>query len=178
MSHDSIRNKALVQFPNGKMMLLCEVSCSNVTDWNGKRCWDKCLIHPKETLYWTKESLKKEQTDYVERQLSWLRDFRMEEVKRGYAQKYEEPTLDSYDYCGTVFPGGSRIRNGKAFYGGRPVAAEEYFSRWDAPKRIEFNSCDKDLKTTYRESFDILRADLDECYQDAKKYGQVYIGIH
>lgn len=179
MSHDSLRNKALVAFPNGKMLLMCEVSCSNVTDAYGKRVWDKHLVHPKDTLFYTKESLKKAQTDYVEGQLSWLRDFHMEEVKRGYREKYEEPTLDSYDYCGTVFPGGSRIRNGRAFYGGRPMKAEEYFASWDVPKRIRFSAYDKDNKRVYEESYDILRYDLDECYKDAlREHGQVYISLY
>lgn len=178
MSHDSLRNKALVEFPDGKLLLLCEVSSSNVTDWRGKRCWDKCLIHPKGTLYWTKESLKKEQTDYVERQLSWLRDFNKEWYKKGYVDHYEEPTLDSYDYAGTVYPGGSKIRNGRAFYGGRSQKAEEYFANWGAPKRIEFSCYDKDMHTTYRESFDILRADLDDCYKDAMQHGKVYISLY
>lgn len=179
MSHDSLRNKALVQFPDGKLMLMCEVSCSNVRDWRGKRCWDKAVVHPNGTLFYTKETLKIAQREYVERQLEWLRNYNRESVERGWAEKYEEPTLDSYDYCGTVFPGGSRIKNGKAFYGGRPQKAEEYFGYWDAPKRITFSSYDKDFNKTYEETYDILRSDLDECYKDALNVNKnVYISIH
>ena len=179
MSHDSIRNKRLVEFPDGKLMLFCEVSCSNVTDWNGKRVWDKHLMHPKGTLFYTKETLKKEQADYVEHQLAWLRDFYMEEVKRGYREKYEEPTLDSYDIGGTVFPSGSRIRNGKAFFSGRStIKAEEFFGQWGAPRKIEFTAYDKDFNCIYKNEYDILAADVDEAYQDALKVkNQVYIGL-
>lgn len=177
MSHDSLRNKSLVLFPNGKLMLLCEVSDSSVRDWRGKRCWDKCLIHPKDTLFYTKESLKAAQTEYVERQLQLMREHARFEVEHGWATEYVEPTLDSHDYGGTVFPGGSRIRNGKAFYGGRPIKAEEYFPKWDAPKRIKFSVYGKGTSVAYEESFDILRADLDECYKDAQKHGHVYISI-
>ena len=180
MSHDSIRNKRLVEFPNGKLMLLCEVSCSNVTDWRGKRCWDKHLIHPEGTLYYTKDTLKQAQTEYVERQLELMRNFSKHEVEHGWATEYREPTLDSYDYYGTVFPGGSRIRNGKSFYGGRPIKAEEFFSRWDSPKRIEFTAYDKDFHCIYRVATDILKANLDDYYHDALNANKsaVYISIH
>lgn len=182
MSHDSIRNKKLVQFPNGKMMLFAEVSCSNVTGWDGKRVWDKHLFHPKGSLFFTKESLKEAQNKYVEKQLDWLRSYGKERVEKGWSTTYEEPTLDSYDYCGTVFPGGGRIRNGKAFFSGRcPQKTEEFFSGWDAPKTITFSCYDKDFHRTYEETFDILRADLDECYTDAIKANSpidVYISIH
>ena len=178
MSHDSLRNKHLVVFPNGKMMLFCEISDSSIRDWKGRRVWDKCLFHPKGTLYYTKESLKQAQTEYVDRQLQLMRDFNKKEVEWGYAKEYKEPTLDSYDYGGTVFPGGSRIRNGKAFYGGRPIKAEEFFGRWDAPKRIQFTAYDKDMKCIYNESVDILKADLDDYYHDALEANKtVYIDV-
>lgn len=182
MSHDSLRNKNLVQFPDGKMLLFCEISCSNVTGWDGKRVWDRHLMHPKDSLFYTKETLKQAQVEYVDKQLEWLKAYNKERVEHGYAKEYEEPTLDSYDYCGTVFPGGSRIRNGKAFFSGRcPQKAEEFFSGWDAPKTITFSCYDKDFHRTYEETFDILRADLDECYTDAIKANSpmdVYISIH
>jgi hypothetical protein len=179
MSHDSIRNKNLVQFPDGGMMLFCETSCSNVTSWDGKRCWDICLFHPQGSLFYTKETLKQEQENYVNNQLETLRKWNKESYERGWAKNYEEPTLESYDYGGTVFPCGSKIKHGRAFFSGRKtVKAEEFFGSWDAPKRITFSCCDKDYKTTYEETFDILRADLDECYKDALKKGTVYIGIH
>ena len=177
MSYNSIRNKALVEFPNGKLMLLCEISDSSTRDLSGRRVWDKGMFHPKGTLFFTKESLKQEQSDYVERQFSNMREMNRLEVERGYASEYIEPSLDSYDYNGTRWPGGSRIRNGKAFFSGRPIKAEEYFRRWDAPRRIHITAYDKDKKT-YEDTFDILRADLDECYQDALAKGNVYIGIH
>jgi len=180
MSYDSIRNKRLVEFPNGKLMLFCEVSSSNVRDSFGKRCWDVCLDHPKDSLYYTKESIKERQDDYVQKQLDLCRDFRKEEVNRGYAEEYIEPTLSSYDFYGTVFPGGSRIKNGKAFYSARKtIKAEEFFGKWDAPKRITFKCYDNDFNILYDETFDILRADLDDCYHDAQKeHKNVYIKIH
>lgn len=178
MSYDSIRNKALVEFPDGKLMLFYEVSCSNVTDAYGKRCWDKALMHPKGTLFYTKETLKQAQTEYVETQLKLMRDFSKFEVKNGWAKEYKEPTLDSYDYNGTRFPGGCRIRNGKSFYGGRPKKAEEFFGKWDAPSRIVLTAYDKDFNCIYNEAVDILKADLDEYYHDAlKEHKQVYIGV-
>ena len=177
MSHDSIRNKALVQFEDGRLMLLCEVSCSNVYRWDGKRVWDKCLVHPDNTLFYTKESLKKAQTDYVEKQLKWLRDFNKEWYDKGYVDHYEEPTVESPDYCGTVFPGGSRVRNGRAFYGGRSIPAEEYFSKWDCAKRIEFSVTDRNMKTIYSKTYDLREPNLDEKYREACKHGHVYIGI-
>lgn len=176
MSYDSFKNKALVQFPNGKMMLFAEVSASNVTDWNGKRCWDKCMFHPEGTLYYTKETLKAEQTKYVEEQLQHLREFSKFEVEKGYAEKYEEPTLESINYCGTVWPSGRKIKHGKAFFGGRPKSSEEFFGKWDSPRRITFVAYNKD-DVVYRETFDILREDLDDCYAEAMKYGKVYIDI-
>lgn len=179
MSHDSLRNKRLVEFPNGKLMLFCEVSDSSVRDWRGKRCWNKALFHPKGTLFYTKDTLKAAQAEYVERQLNLMREHAKFEVEHGWATEYVEPTLDSYDYGGTVFPGGSRIRNGKAFYGGRPIKAEDFFSRWDAPKRIEFSAYDKDFKCIYKVATDILKADLDDYYQDALNANKanVYISI-
>lgn len=177
MGHDSIRNKKLVIFPDGKMMLFCEVSDSRTFDWKGKRVWDKCLIHPKGTLYYTKDSLKAKQAEYVDHQLEMLREHSRFEVEHGWSKEYVEPTLDSYDYNGTVFPGGSRIRNGKSFYGGRPVRAEEYFREWDSIKSITFGLYEGgDYKRI--DTYDILRADLDECYQDIlRDYGSVSISV-
>lgn len=178
MSYDSLRNKALVEFPDGKLMLFCEVSASNVTDWKGKRVWDKCLVHPTGTLYYTKETLKEEQVNYVNRQLENMRNFSLYEVAHGYAKEYVETTVESYDYNGTRFPSGCRIKDGRAFYGGKPKKAEEFFGKCGAPKRIIFSAYDKDFKCIYRESYDILRADLDECYQDAlKENGCIYIDV-
>lgn len=179
MSYTSIRNKRLVEFPNGKLMLLCETSDNNVRDWRGRRCWSKWIMHPKGSLFWTKESLQKEREDYVARQFELLREFNRYEIELGYATEKVEPTLESYDYCGTVWPGGSKIKNGRAFYGGRPIKAEDYFATWEAPKRIRLSTTDKDFNTTWEETYDILREDLDECYVDAlNEHGQVWIGIN
>ena len=108
MGYDSIRNKALVEFPNGKLLLMCEISDSRTFDCHGKRCWDRTLFHPKGTLFYTKETLKAEQTAYVERQINNMREFNRLEVERGYATEYIEPTVESYDYNGTRWPGGCR----------------------------------------------------------------------
>ena len=179
MSHYSFRNKHLVLFPNGKLMLLCEVSDSCIRNWNNKRVWDKCLIHPKDSLYYTKETLKAEQDKYVEHQLQWLRDFHRDEVEKGYAREYVEPTLESHDYGGNVYPGGSRIKNGKSFYGYRPERAEDFFARWDAPKSINLSTTDKDFNTTWKETYNIQRADLDDIYAEVQKaHGKVWIGIN
>ena len=168
MSHDSYRNKKLVEFPNGKMMLLCEVSCSNVSDAYGRRVWDWALHHPKDTLYYTKETLAQQREDYVKNQLEMLRSFNQWEIENGFATEVKEPTLESYDYYGTVYPGGSRVKNGKAFYGGRPIKAQEFFEKWDSPKRITFICYDSHtFERTYEETYDLVRADLDDCYKDA-----------
>ena len=179
MSHDSLRNKQLVEFPDGKLLLFCEVSDSSIRGWNNKRVWERCLIHPKGTLFYTKETLKQEQTDYVNRQLEWLRSFHKQQVEQGWENEYVEPTLESYDYGGTVFPGGSKIKNGRAFYSGvHTIKAEEFFAQWDSPRRIIFSAYDKDFKCIYNVDYDILASDVDECYQDALKANKkVYIDI-
>lgn len=174
MSHDSLRNKALVQFPDGKMLLLCEVSCSNVTGWDGKRCWDGIVVHPDDSLFFTKETLKQKQNDYVDEQLQLLRDFNKSEVENGWATEYKEPTLESYDYCGTVYPGGSKIKNGKAFYGGRPKAIDEYSNEWNSVKRIKLTVYEKGMKTAFDESYSINDPELDAHYRKAKELGTVY----
>ena len=167
MSYDSIRNKKLVEFPNGKLMLICEISSSNVRDAQGKRCWDKFLIHDKGSLFFTKDSLKKKQNDYVEQQFKMRRTHNEEARERGYVDDITEPSLESYDFFGTVFPGGSKVKNGKAFYSGRKtIKAEEYFAEFDSPRRIRFTAYDGNFKRIYEDSYDILRADLDECYRD------------
>ena len=177
MSHDSIRNKKLVIFPDGKLMLFCEVSDSRTYDLRGRRCWDKTLIHPKDSLFYTKETLKATQKKYVDEQLQMMRDHSKWEVEKGYAKEYVEPTVDSYDYNGTRWPSGCRIKNGRAFYGGKPIKAEDYFSKWDAIKHITFGRYE-DGKYKVIDTYDILRADLEECYQDIlRDYGTVYIDV-
>ena len=179
MGYDSLRNKDVVKFPDGKMLFFAEVSDSRTFDWRGRRCWDRILIHPKGTLFWTKESLKQKQDEYVEQNLESLREFSRYEVENGWAKEYKEPTLDDCNYAGTVFPGGRKIRNGKAFYScGRPVDAAEYFGRYGSPRRIIFTAYDKDFKEIYRNDYDILAVDVDEAYNDALKENRtVYIDV-
>lgn len=179
MSHDSIRNKNLLKFSDGRLMLIAQVSCSNVTDWKGNRCWDWTLFHPEGSLFFTEETLKARQTEYVEHQLSMLRDHSEWEVKNGFAQAYVEPSIESYDYCGTVWPGGSRIKNGRAFYGGRPTKAEDFFAEWGNPEEITFETWDKDMNTVAKATYNILRNDLDALYEEfQKENGKCYIGIN
>lgn len=169
MSHDSVKDKELVGFPDGRMMLFCKISDSSLRDAYGKRVWTVCIIHPDDSLFWTKETLKQKQTEYVEKQLENLKAFNLYEYKNGYAKEYKEPTLDSYDFNGTVFPGGSRIRNGKAFYGGRPMNAAEYFERWETPKGLVFKTYDKDFHLVNEEWHDILEDNIDDLYVEYKK---------
>lgn len=179
MGYDSLRNKEVVKFPNGKLMMFAEVSDSRTFDCRGRRCWDRILIHPKGTLFWTKESLKKEQEEYVERNLESLREFSRYEVANGWAKEYHEPTLDDCNYAGTVFPGGRKIRNGKSFYSARKtIDAAEYFGRWNSPRCIIFTAYDKDFKEIYRNDYDILAVDVDEAYEDALRENKsVYISL-
>ena len=178
MSHDSYRNKHLLKFSDGRLMLLAEVSCSNVTDWRGRRCWDWVLFHPKDSLFYTKETLKARQTEYVNNQLDSLRDYSKRQVERGWAKEYEEPTVESYDYNGTVFPGGSRIKNGRAFFGGRPEKAEEFFAQWENPDEITFKTYDKNGSTDASAKYSITRNDLDFLYAEfMEENGPCYVGI-
>ena len=178
MGYDSIRNKALVEFPNGKLMLFAEVSDSRTYDCRGRRIWDMTLFHPKESLFYTKESLKARQKEYVDRQLEMLREFSRNEVEQGYAKEYVEPDVNSYDYYGTRWPSGCRVKNGRAFYGGKPIKAEEYFGNWKSPKRISFGLY-KELKYYPLESMDILNAGIDDYYKElVNQYGGVILSIH
>lgn len=179
MGYDSLRNKEVVKFPNGKLMLFAEVSDSRTFDCRGRRCWDRILVHPKGTLFWTKESLKEKQEEYVKEQLEALRNFSKWEVENGWAKEYKEPTLDSYNYAGTVYPGGSRVKNGRSFYSARKtIDAAEYFGRWNSPRRIIFTAYDKDFKVIYKNDYDILAVDVDEAYQDALAENKsVYISL-
>lgn len=184
MSHDSLRRKEVVKFPNGKMMFFCEISDSSLREWNGNRIWEKALVHPKGTLFYTAEVLKEEQTKYVEDNLKSLREFNRRAVETGWADRYEEPTVDDINYAGTVFPNGRKIRDGRSFYScKKTIDAAEYFGRWDSPKTITFTIYDKDFKELYKNYYDILAVDVDEAYQDAleegKKLGRpVYISLH
>lgn len=179
MGYDSLRNKEVVEFPNGKLMFFAEISDSRTFDHRGKRVWDRILIHPKGTLFYTKESLKKEQTEYVERNLERLRQFSRYQVETGWEKEYHEPTLDDINYYGTVFPSGRKIRNGKSFYSaGKTIDAAEYFGRYGSPRRIIFTAYDKDFKETYRNDYDILAVDVDEAYEDALTENKtVYISL-
>ncbi|SFU37520.1 hypothetical protein [Butyrivibrio sp. INlla21] len=179
MGYDSLRNKEVVKFPNGKLMMFAEISDSRTFDDRGRRIWTKILVHPDGTLFYTKESLKKTQTEYVERNLKKLREFSRNEIATGWAKEYHEPTLDDDNFAGTVFPGGRKIRNGKAFYSARKtIDAAEYFGRYDSPRRIIFTAYDKDFNETYRNDYDILAVDVDEAYEDALKENKtVYISL-
>ena len=179
MSYDSYRNKRLLRFPDGRLMLLAQQSESNVTDWRGRRIWDWVLFHPEGSLFFTTETLKSKQTEYVERQLSMLRDHSEWEVKNGFAQAYVEPSIESHDYFGTVWPGGNRIKNGRAFFGGRPTKAEDFFAEWGNPEKITFETWDKDMNTVAKATYNILRNDLDALYEEfQEKNGKCYIGIN
>lgn len=177
MSYTSVRNKQLIEFPDGKLMLLSECSDNNVRDERGQRCWDMSLWHPKGTLFFTKETLKQERENYVEHQFELLRDFSRLEVERGWAQEYKEPTLDSIDYNGTVWPGGRKIKNGRAFFGGNPKRIEDYSREYNAARRIIFDVCDDHYNTLFREDYKLTDEDLDERYNEAMKKGKVFIGI-
>ena len=178
MGYDSLRNKEVVKFPNGKMLIFAEVSDSRTFDWRGRRCWDRVLIHPKGTLFYTKETLKQEQKEYVEKNFEWLRDFNKSQVEKGWATEYVEPTLDDINYAGTVFPSGRKIKDGRSFYSCRKtIDAAEYFSRHS--QRIVFTAYDKDFHEIYRNDYDILAVDVDEAYQDALRENPkgVYIKV-
>ena len=177
MGYDSIRNKKLIVFPDGKLMLFAEISDSRTYDWRGRRCWSKTLFHPKDSLFFTTEALKATQKAYVEHQLKMMRDHSKWEVEHGYAKEYVEPTVESHDYNGTRWPSGCRIKNGRAFYGGKPIKAEDYFGKYGAIKRITFGRYEG-IEYKVIDTYDILRADLDECYQDMlRDYGTVYIDV-
>lgn len=179
MSYDSYRNKHLLEFEDGRLMLIAEVSCSNVRDWNGKRCWDWVLFHPEGSLFYTKETLKARQKEYVEEQLDMLRNFARYEVENGWAKEYVEPTVDSCNYYGTVWPNGRKVKDGRAFFGGKPVNAEEFVSHWGNPKRIKFVTYDKDMRVKTTESHDMLTNDLDALYFTFERLnGKCYIGIN
>lgn len=174
MGYDSLRNKNLVRFTDGRMLLLAEISDSRTFDWRNRRVWNWTLFHLNGTLFFTEESLKETQKNYVERQLQSLRDSRRREVETGWATEYIEPTIEDHDYNGTRFPGGSRIKNGRAFYGGKPQNAEEFFAQWASPKKIHLSNSDG----SYSEYYSLTDPDLDEIYKAAQaKYKTVYIGI-
>lgn len=179
MGYDSLRNKEVVKFPNGKMLFFAEISDSRTFDYRGRRCWDRILIHPKGSLFYTKESLKEEQKKYVEDNLKSLREFSKYEVEHGWTKEYKEPTLDSINYAGTVFPSGRRIKHGKAFYScGKTIDAAEYFGRYSSPRTIIFTAYDKDFKEIYRNDYDLLAVDVDEAYKDALEVNnQIYISF-
>lgn len=178
MGYDSYRNKQLLKFPNGNLMLLAQVSDSRTFDWRGQRIWTWVLFHPEGSLFYTPETLKARQTEYVESQMQLLRDFNNYEVENGYAKEYREPTVEDKDYFGTVFPGGSKVKNGRAFFGGRPHKAEDFFSQWGNPEEIIFETCDKDMNTVAEAKYNIMRADIDDCYREfIEENGKCYIGI-
>lgn len=179
MSYDSYRNKNLLLFPEGKLMLIAEVSCSNVTDWRGRRVWDWVLFHPEGTLFYTKESLKARQTEYVEEQLKLMRSHRKFEIENGFVSEYVEPTEESINYFGTVFPTGRKIKDGRSFYGGRPKKAETFVAEWGNPESISFEAFDKDMKTIDKATYNIMRKDLDALYNDfVEENGKCYIDIN
>jgi hypothetical protein len=179
MSYDSYRNKHLLQFDDGKLMLIAEVSCNNVRDWKGRRVWDWVLFHPEGSLFYTKETLKTRSKEYVEEQLQLMRDFSRHEVETGWAKEYVEPTVNSDNYYGTRWPSGKKIKDGRAFFGGRPTSAEEFVSVWGNPERITFETCDKDWKTIAKETYNIMRKDIDSLYAEfVEANGKCYIGIN
>lgn len=180
MGYDSLRKKEVVRFPNGKMMFFAEVSDSRTFDWRGRRVWDRIIVHPEGTLFYTDETLKEEQTKYVEDNLKSLREFNHHQVDTGWADKYIEPTVDDINYAGTVFPTGRKIRDGRAFYSCRnTIDAAEYFSRWDSPRTITFTVYGEGFKEIYKNSYDILAVDVDEAYQDALDVSKsVYLSFH
>ncbi len=174
MSYDSYRNKNLVKFSNGRILLLAEYSDSRSFDEYNRRVWNWHVFHPIGHLFFTEKSLKDFQKKYVEHQLEMKREFRKYEVEKGYAAKYIEPTIDDHDYNGTRYPSGSRIKDGRAFYGGKPKNAEEFFSRWGSPRKIHLSNKDN----SYSEYYDLTNPELDSIYKDAiEKYGTVYIGV-
>ena len=76
------------------------------------------------------------------------------------------------------FPGGSKIKNGKAFYGGRPKKAEDYFREWNSVKRVRFTVFDKDCKSIYEASYHLATDDIESGYKKAMEYGQVYTSTY
>lgn len=179
MSYDSVRNKKLLKFSDGRLMLIAQVSASNVTDWRGRRCWDWVLFHPEDSLFFTKETLKAKQTEYVERQLELMREHSSFEVEHGFAKEYVEPSIESYDYYGTRWPGGCRIKNGRAFYGGMPTKVEDFIKVWGNPETITFETWDKDMHTVAKATYNILRNDLEALYEEfQEENGKCYIGIN
>ena len=186
MGYDSLRNKEVIKFPNGKMLFFAEVSDSRTFDYRNRRIWDKILIHPKGTLFYTKESLKAEQDRYVEEQFKLLSEFSKHAVESGWTEEYREPTLDDINYYGTVFPSGRRVRHGKSFYScGKTIDAAEYFGKvkekYYGPMipMITFKVYGKDFKEIYKNDYDILAVDVDEAYQDALQVSNnVYLSFN
>lgn len=86
MSYDSLRNKHLLKFPDGRLMLIAEISDSRTFDWRGRRCWDWTLFHPEGSLFYTPEQLKECQRHYVEHQLELMREHSKWEVENGFAR--------------------------------------------------------------------------------------------
>jgi len=96
----------------------------------------------------------------------------------GGQQNIQNLLLIAMTIAELFFPGGSKIKNGKAFYGGRPKKAEDYFREWNSVKRVRFTVFDKDCKSIYEASYHLATDDIESGYKKAMEYGQVYTSTY
>lgn len=107
MSYYSYRKKCYIEV-NGLIFPLVKYADSSVRTWNGK--WDYHWCHfnitDQQCLLISKENWEKARQERVEWDLEQLRSCTWNE---------KEPDMESYNYAGNTYPGGSRIKHLRNF---------------------------------------------------------------
>lgn len=119
MSYYSYRKKCYIEV-NGLIFPLVKYADSSVRTWNGK--WDYHWCHfnitDQQCLLISKENWEKARQERVEWDLEQLRSCTWNE---------KEPDMESYNYAGNTYPGGSRIKHLRNFLSIRKLIRFEVF---------------------------------------------------
>lgn len=180
MSYYSYRKKCYIEV-NGLIFPLVKYADSSVRTWNGK--WDYHWCHfnitDQQRLLISKADWEKAKKDQIEWNLKRLRACSWIET---------EPDMESYNYAGNTYPGGSRIKHLRNFLSTRKtVKFDDFLVENHGGFRIEAKYYDqKTFVDQNTESYqinsedDLIKADLKFQKFAAKKpkFCSICVGIY
>ena len=188
MSHISYKKKCFLRLPDNKVFPLSLYSDSSLTSVKYDRYGRKHVYNPK---HWCVNVLDKNEgmvvdidkfNELAEQKYNESMEY-LDEFNQKYCNGNEPPNKNSYNYFGTVYPSGSKMKDMKSFYSTKNLIDVEEFLRTHT-FRIRVSCYDKKTYNTIDgESFyietieDILKAN-DKFLEYAKnKEYQLCVGI-
>lgn len=160
MSYYIFKKKRIVSV-DGKIFALANYADSSVRGWDGKRVYDwgvYNIVQP--GIFADPMTWEKERTAAIEEEFKKLSECRW----------ITDPiTLDSTNYCGNSYPGGSKIRNKKSFLSIRnKISLQDLIYENHGPFSITLNVYSKKSYGTKNSQSFLIKTEQDLILADEK----------